>query len=176
MLSPMFRMTIDDVFFIRGRGSVVTGRIADGTLRVGDEVMIDGKGPVRVDGIEAFRKVLEQAQAGDNVGLLFKKLAKNELTRGAVITAAGDPSAFPSSPAPTPPSGRDPRFASTEAQRAQFLEMRGTGLMTDAQIDESLRGLIFDSDHRQWLLKAGSESWYSSSDGVEWTQDTPPGR
>ncbi len=60
----MFRMTIAEVFFIRGRGSVATGKIEAGTLRVGDDVLIDGNGPVRVDGIEAFRKMLEQAAAG----------------------------------------------------------------------------------------------------------------
>ena len=173
----MFRMTIADVFFIRGRGSVVTGKIEDGTLRVGDEVLIDGSGPVRVDGIEAFRKVLKQAAAGENVGLLFSKLEKSQLKPGAVITGASDTtaSAVPSPSPSAPRSGRDPRFASIEQQRAQFLEMRRAGLMSEEQIDESLRGLIFAADHRQWLMKAAGESWFSSSDGESWNQDTPPG-
>lgn len=173
----MFRMTIEDVFFIRGRGSVVTGKIEDGMLRVGDEVLIDGKGPVRVDGIEAFRKVLDQAAAGENVGLLFEKLEKSQLSPGAVVTAAGETSTFamPGATSSPPPSGRDPRFASTEAQRTQFLQLRSAGLMTDAQIDESLRSLIFAVDHRQWLLTGRSESWYSSVDGEDWAQDTPGG-
>ena len=173
----MFRMTIADVFFIRGRGSVATGKIEDGTLRVGDEVLIDGNGPVRVDGIEAFRKLLEQAAAPENVGLLFSKLERGQLKPGAVITGVGDAPATPvSGPAPPSPLSRhDPRFATIEQQRAQLLEMRSAGLMTDAQIDESLRGLIFAADHRQWLMKAGSESWFSSSDGESWNQDTPPG-
>ena len=172
----MFRMTIADVFFIRGRGAVATGKIEDGTLRVGDEVLVDGSGPVRVDGIEAFRKVLEQAAAPENVGLLFSKLERSQLKPGAVITGAGDApaSAVPGPPPLGPLSGHDPRFASTEQQRAQLLEMRSAGLMTDAQIDEALRGLIFAADHRQWLMKAGSESWFSSFDGEEWRQDTPP--
>jgi hypothetical protein len=172
----MFRMTIADVFFIRGRGSVATGKIEDGTLRVGDEVLVDGNGPVRVDGIEAFRKVLEQAAAPENVGLLFSKLERSQLKPGAVITGVGGAraSAVPGPSPSGPVSGHDPRFASTEQQRAQLLEMRSAGLCTDAQIDESLRGLIFAADHRQWLMKAGSESWFSSSDGESWDQDAPP--
>lgn len=171
-------MTVEDVFFIRGRGAVATGRIEEGTLRVGDEVVIGGAGPFRVDGIEMFRKVLDEAHAGDNIGVLFKKLEREQIPRGAIITAVGDPApgyAQPSGPAAAPgASAPDPRFASTQAQRAQFLEMRGAGLMNDEQIDQSLRSLIFTADHRQWLLKAHDETWYSSVDGDEWRPDTPP--
>jgi len=85
----MFRVTVSDVFFIRGRGAVATGRVEDGTIRVGDEVQINGDRTLKVDGIEAFRKVLDEAQAGDNVGLLFSKLDKDVLKAGDVITAAG---------------------------------------------------------------------------------------
>ena len=169
-------VTIDDVFFIRGRGAVATGKVEEGTLRVGDEVLIDGAGPVRVDGIEAFRKRLNEASAGENIGVLFSQLERDQLRRGAVITAAGDGASLISSPAaPTAPtSGRDPRFASTKEQRTQFLGMRDAGLMTDEQIDESLRGLIFSADRRQWLLTAHSNAWLSSVDGTEWHPDTPP--
>jgi translation elongation factor EF-1alpha len=179
-------MTVDDVFFIRGRGAVATGRIEQGTLRTGDEVLIGGNGPFRVDGIEMFRKVLDEAHEGDNVGLLFKQLDRDQIPRGAIVTAGDDSvSAFappsPTDAAPIPvatatgTSGSDPRFASVAAQRAQFLEMRQAGLMTDAQVDESLRSLIFVADRRQWLLKARDETWYSSVDGGEqWRPDTPP--
>jgi translation elongation factor EF-Tu-like GTPase len=81
----MFRMTVEDVFSIRGRGTVATGKIELGPLRVGDKVRINEE-TVRVDGIEAFRKTLDEANAGDNVGLLFGKLSKNKIQRGDVIT------------------------------------------------------------------------------------------
>ncbi|BDN82721.1 MULTISPECIES: EF-Tu/IF-2/RF-3 family GTPase [Mycobacterium] len=84
----MFRMTVQDVFFIRGRGIVATGRVEHGELRVGDEVRINDGSGVRVDAIEAFRNKLDTAKAGDNVGLLFKKLTKSDLAAGDVITAA----------------------------------------------------------------------------------------
>ncbi|KAA1249967.1 elongation factor Tu [Mycobacterium simiae] len=85
----MFRMTVQDVFFIRGRGIVATGRVEYGQLRVGDEVRINDGSGVRVDAIEAFRKKMETADAGDNVGLLFKNLTKSDLAAGDVITSAG---------------------------------------------------------------------------------------
>ena len=94
----MFRMTVQDVFFIRGRGVVATGCVEEGVLRVGDEVRIGDGGPVRVDGLEAFRKVLDQAQAGDNIGVLFKGLDKSDIEPGAVITTgagASGPTVFP---------------------------------------------------------------------------------
>ena len=82
-------MTVADVFVIRGRGLVATGTIEDGAVRVGDIVRINDA-PATVDGIEAFRKVLDQAQAGDNVGLLFGKLDKGDVQAGDVITAEGE--------------------------------------------------------------------------------------
>jgi elongation factor Tu len=82
----MFRMTVEDVFFIRGRGTVATGRVELGTLRVGDAVRINDLS-VRVDGIEAFRKILDEAQTGDNVGLLFRDLDRSQINRGDVISA-----------------------------------------------------------------------------------------
>ena len=83
----MFRMTIEDVFAIRGRGTVATGRVESGQLRVGDEVRVNGVLSVRVDGIEAFRKTLDQANVGDNIGVLFKSLERSQLDRGDVLTA-----------------------------------------------------------------------------------------
>lgn len=85
----MFRMTVQDVFFIRGRGAVATGRVEYGELRVGDEVRINDGPGVRVDAIEAFRKKVDIATLGDNVGLLFKKLTTSDLAAGDVITSGG---------------------------------------------------------------------------------------
>jgi translation elongation factor EF-Tu-like GTPase len=85
----MFRMTVQDVFVIRGRGAVATGRVEYGELRAGDTVKINDGPDVRVEAIEAFRKVVDTAKAGDNVGLLFKKLDKSDLAAGDVITSTG---------------------------------------------------------------------------------------
>jgi translation elongation factor EF-Tu-like GTPase len=79
-------MTVEDVFSIRKRGTVVTGTVELGPVRVGDTVQIDDGETVRVDGIEAFRKVLDEAQAGDNVGLLFRELDRRRVQRGAVLS------------------------------------------------------------------------------------------
>jgi elongation factor Tu len=87
----MFRMTVQDVFFIRGRGVVATGRVESGQLRVGDNVQINGGPGVRVDAIEAFRKRLDAATTGDNIGLLFSSLDRTEVTAGDVLTSVGGP-------------------------------------------------------------------------------------
>jgi elongation factor Tu len=89
---PFFRMIVDDIFSIRNRGTVVTGKIEGGTLRVGDEVAIQGKNGERkaiVTGIEMFRKTSSQANTGDNVGILFKDISKQDVQRGDVILAPG---------------------------------------------------------------------------------------
>ena len=83
-----FRMTVTDVFSIRGRGTVVTGRIEAGTLRAGDTVRITGQLGSRstiVTAIETFRKQVEQAAAGENVGLLLEGVAKSEMRPGDLI-------------------------------------------------------------------------------------------
>jgi elongation factor Tu len=87
----MAHMTVDDVFSIRGRGTVATGKIEDGTLRVGDEVWINDQGPVRIDGIEQFRAIVDQAQTGDEVGLLFRTLDKGQIERGDVVSSTPGP-------------------------------------------------------------------------------------
>jgi translation elongation factor EF-Tu-like GTPase len=86
----MFRMTVEDVFAIRNRGVVATGRVESGTLRVGDTLQIDGTLEARVDAIEVFRKSIDEANVGDNIGVLFKGIEKNQLDRGSVLTAAGE--------------------------------------------------------------------------------------
>ena len=88
-----FVMPVEDVFSITGRGTVATGRIETGIVKVGDEVQIiglgaDGKKSV-VTGVEMFRKLLDQGEAGDNVGLLLRGIDKNEIKRGMVICHPG---------------------------------------------------------------------------------------
>ena len=85
----MFRMTVEDVFAIRNRGVVATGRVESGTLRVGDTVQIDGTLEARVDAIEVFRKSIDAANVGDNIGVLFKGIEKSQLNRGSVLTSSG---------------------------------------------------------------------------------------
>jgi translation elongation factor EF-Tu-like GTPase len=84
----MFRLTVEDVFVIQRRGVVATGRVESGTLRVGDTVHIDGTVDARVDGIEVFRKSIDEANAGDNIGVLFRNIEKGQLNRGSVLTAS----------------------------------------------------------------------------------------
>ncbi len=82
---PLFRMVVQDVFSIAKRGTVVTGKIETGTLKVGDEVMIRGRGSEKkavVSGIEAFRKTLQQADQGDTVGVLLKDIAREDVQTG----------------------------------------------------------------------------------------------
>lgn len=88
---PSFQMTVEDVFSIRDRGTVVTGKIEQGVLNVGDEVQIKRQGTFKktsVAGIETFRKQVNQAQAGDNVGVLLPGIAKGDVGRGDVLTGS----------------------------------------------------------------------------------------
>jgi elongation factor Tu len=87
-----FLMPIEDVFSITGRGTVVTGRVEQGMLNVGDSVEIVGLRELQtttVTGVEMFRKLLDEAQAGDNVGLLLRGVAKEDVERGQVIALPG---------------------------------------------------------------------------------------
>ncbi len=87
-----FLMPIEDVFSISGRGTVVTGRIERGTLHLGDDVDIVGFKETRttkVTGIEMFRKEMDEAQAGDNVGVLLRGIGKDEVERGMVLAKPG---------------------------------------------------------------------------------------
>ena len=87
-----FLMSIEDVFTITGRGTVVTGRVDRGRVKVGDEVEIVGFGETRktvVTGVEMFRKLLDQAQAGDNIGVLLRGIGKTEVERGQVLAKPG---------------------------------------------------------------------------------------
>jgi elongation factor Tu len=87
-----FLMPVEDVFSITGRGTVGTGRVERGTIKVGDEVERVGIKETRktvVTGVEMFRKLLDQAEAGDNVGLLLRGVDKDELERGMVLAKPG---------------------------------------------------------------------------------------
>ena len=87
-----FLMPVEDVFSITGRGTVATGRVETGVVKVGDEVQILGLGEDKksvVTGVEMFRKLLDQGEAGDNVGLLLRGIDKQEIKRGMVITHPG---------------------------------------------------------------------------------------
>ncbi len=87
-IDQAFLMPIEDVFTISGRGTVVTGRVERGRVRVGDEIELVGLGETRrtvVTGVEMFRKVLEEGQAGDNIGALLRGTKKEEVERGMVL-------------------------------------------------------------------------------------------
>src|SRR3989441_10491712 len=85
-------MPVEDVFSITGRGTVATGRIDRGKVKVGEEVEMVGFGTDKktvVTGVEMFRKLLDEGQAGDNVGLLLRGVEKNEVERGMVLAKPG---------------------------------------------------------------------------------------
>ena len=87
-----FLMPIEDVFSISGRGTVVTGRVECGVLKVGDEIEIVGLRPTQktvCTGIEMFRKLLDQGEAGDNIGVLLRGTKREEVERGQVLAAPG---------------------------------------------------------------------------------------
>ena len=87
-----FLMAIEDVFTIQGRGTVVTGRVDRGVVKVNEEVEIVGLKDTQktvITGVEMFRKTLDEARAGDNVGLLLRGLEKTDVERGQVVAKPG---------------------------------------------------------------------------------------
>ncbi len=87
-----FLMSVEDIFSITGRGTVATGRVERGKVKVGEEVEIVGIKPTKktvVTGVEMFRKLLDEAEAGDNVGLLLRGVEKDDIERGQVIAKPG---------------------------------------------------------------------------------------
>ena len=88
-----FLMPVEDVFTITGRGTVATGRVERGQLKTGDELEIVGlkeeKGKTVCTGIEMFRKTLDYAEAGDNIGALLRGVQRNEIERGQVLSKPG---------------------------------------------------------------------------------------
>ena len=93
-----FMMPVEDVFWIKGRGTVVTGRVKQGSIHVGDPVEIiglQGKSLISVcTGIEMFHKVLDEGKAGDNLGLLLRGIEQKDVERGMVIAKPGSITAF----------------------------------------------------------------------------------
>ena len=91
-LDKPFLMAVEDVFSIKGRGTVVTGRIDRGKIKVGEEIEIVGLKAARksvVTGVEMFRKQLDEGLAGDNVGILLRGIEKDDVERGQVLAKAG---------------------------------------------------------------------------------------
>ena len=87
-----FLLPIEDVFSISGRGTVVTGRVERGIIKVGDEIEIVGLRPTQkttCTGVEMFRKLLDEGQAGDNVGVLLRGTKREEVERGQVLAKPG---------------------------------------------------------------------------------------
>ena len=87
-----FLMPVEDIFSISGRGTVVTGRVERGKVKVGEEIEIVGFRPTSktvVTGVEMFRKLLDEGQAGDNVGLLLRGTGKDDVERGQVMAKPG---------------------------------------------------------------------------------------
>ena len=87
-----FLMPVEDVFTITGRGTVATGRVERGVVKIGDELEIVGMGSklkTVVTGVEMFRKLLDQAQAGDNIGLLLRGIQRDDIERGQVLAKPG---------------------------------------------------------------------------------------
>ena len=92
LIDGPFLMSIEDVFSISGRGTVVTGRIDRGIVKVGDEVEIVGLKPTTktiCTGVEMFRKLLDEGRAGDNVGVLLRGTKREEVERGQVLAKPG---------------------------------------------------------------------------------------
>jgi len=91
-LDKPFLMPVEDVFSIKGRGTVATGRVEQGIVKINEEVEIVGLKPTRkvvVTGVEMFRKLLDQGQAGDNIGALLRGIERNEIERGQVLAKPG---------------------------------------------------------------------------------------
>ena len=91
-LDKPFLMPVEDVFSIKGRGTVATGRVEQGIVKVGEEVEIVGIRPTKkvvVTGVEMFRKMLDQGQAGDNIGALLRGIERNDIERGQVLAKPG---------------------------------------------------------------------------------------
>jgi elongation factor Tu len=92
LVDKPFLMSIEDVFTISGRGTVVTGKVDRGIVKVGDEVDIIGFGDTKrrvVTGVEMFKKLLDQGQAGDNIGVLLRSTDREEVERGMVLAVPG---------------------------------------------------------------------------------------
>ena len=91
-MDQAFLMPVEDVFTITGRGTVATGRVERGVVKVGEEVEIIGLAETRktvVTGVEMFRKLLDQGEAGDNIGALLRGIERKDVQRGQVLAKPG---------------------------------------------------------------------------------------
>jgi hypothetical protein len=187
-----FELSITDVFFIRGRGTVVTGRVARGVVRTGDLIQVHGPSGVRsgtVDGIETFRQVLDEATAGEDIGLRLGGDAANGVAVGDVVSSPGAKSAVPPQApepvrarsarvsAPSPPlsaaSRRDPRFDEAEAEYRRLRDQLDHGAIGPQDLDAALNRIVFDLGGRYWMIGANSGRWYVS-EGDRWVEADPP--
>ena len=84
--SEKFEMIVEDIFSILGRGIVVTGKIISGSIKINDEIKINNSISAKVKDIEMFRKKLDEAKAGDNVGLILENIEKNQINQGDILT------------------------------------------------------------------------------------------
>jgi hypothetical protein len=179
-----FELTITDVFQIRGRGTVVTGRVARGTVRVGDAIDVHPAGGAvrvgRIDGIERFREVLDEANAGDNVGLLLSGDAAEGVRAGEIVTSRDAPSRTTdgSSPGRPPASAsrgqhRDSRFDRVEAEYRRLRDDLERGAIGPKDLDVALDRAVFELGGRYWMIGANSGRWYGS-EGGRWVEAEPP--
>ena len=113
-----FLMPVEDVFGIKGRGTVATGRVERGVVKVGEEVEIVGVRPTRkvvVTGVEMFKKLLDEGRAGDNVGTLLRGIERDDIERGQVLAKAAASSRTPGS---TPRCTCSPRRRAAATRRS----------------------------------------------------------
>jgi len=147
-----FLMPVEDVFTIEGRGTVVTGRVARGVLRLGDTVEIVGRiGGSVVTGIESFHKKRQEAKAGENVGLLLRGVDRDEVERGFVVTAPGAITAHDAGEAEiyvltAKEGGRHTPFHTGYAPQFFFGATDATGTLTlasdDARVEPGARATV----------------------------------
>jgi elongation factor Tu len=156
-LDKPFLMPIEDVFSISGRGTVVTGRIESGKIKVGEEVEIIGLRDTQkstVTGVEMFRKMLDEGQAGDNVGILLRGIEKDGVERGQVLAKPGSAKAHTEFEAEVyiltkEEGGRHKPF--TKGYRPQFY-IRTTDVTGEIELDKGLE-MVMPGDNAKISVK-----------------------
>ena len=153
-----FLMPIEDVFSITGRGTVVTGRIERGTINTGDAVEIIGMQEAKMTstctGVEMFRKILDQGQAGDNVGLLLRGIDKDEVERGMVVCKPGSVTPHKEFEAEVYVLSKDEGGRHTpffKGYRPQFY-FRTTDVTGDIELPEGVE-MVMPGDNTQFKVK-----------------------
>jgi len=152
-----FLMPVEDVFTITGRGTVATGRVERGTLKIGDTVSIVGLSDetksVVVTGLEMFRKVLDEAQAGDNIGALLRGVQRADIERGQVLAKPGSITPHTKFLAQVyvltkEEGGRHTPFFN--GYRPQFY-FRTTDVTGDIQLEEGVE-MVMPGDHAKFTI------------------------